>query len=269
MVKMLFKKLGIFLTAVVLVLIPVVAACSATAEDNDRETLTQVSTLNALMAGFYNGVVSLDEMQPYGDTGIGTFESLDGEMVVLDGRFYQVKADGKAYAAAGDVKSPFLCLTFFDSDATVSIPAGTDYPGLQALLDAGLPTYNIFYAFKISGTFSYMKTRSVPAQSQPYPPLADVTASQPVFDFNDVKGTLVGFRCPAYVEGVNVPGYHLHFLTEDRTAGGHVLEFTVAEAEAEIDYTPDFNLSLPEGNADFYALNLSGDTSEDIQKVEK
>ena len=90
------------------------------------------------------------------------------------------------------------------------------------------PPKTCFYAVMIQGEFSYVKTRSVPAQEKPYPPLAEVTKNQPTFEFTDVTGTMVGFRCPPYVTGINVPGYHLHFLTDDRTAGGHLLEFTVA-----------------------------------------
>jgi acetolactate decarboxylase len=99
-----------------------------------------------------------------------------------------------------------------------------DYGQLEQYLDKLLPTENIFYAIKIEGTFKYIKTRSVPKQNKPYPPLVEVVKNQPTFEFHNVKGTIVGFRCPSYVEGINVPGYHLHFITGDKKAGGHLLE---------------------------------------------
>jgi acetolactate decarboxylase len=140
---------------------------------------------------------------------------------------------------------------------------------LQAYLDAKLPTANIFYAFIIKGKFSYMKTRSVPAQQKPFPPLVEVTQKQPVFEFNGVEGTLVGFRCPAYVNGINLPGYHLHFLNTTKDAGGHVLEFKIIQAEAQVDYISEFKLILAGQEGDFYKIDLSKDQSVDLQKAEK
>jgi len=106
------------------------------------------------------------------------------------------------------------------------------------------------------------------AQSKPYPSLAEATSKQPTFEFHDVKGTLVGFWCPAYAQGINVPGYHLHFLTEDKQAGGHLLECRVQNARLEIDPTPGFNMVLPEGG-DFSKADLSEDKSKELEKAEK
>jgi len=234
-----------------------------------EETLTQVSTINALMAGLYDGVISCGQLKGYGDFGIGTFEALDGEMVVLEGRIYQVKADGVAYPVNDSLGVPFAAVTFFDSDREVNIASGTDYEGCQAILDRSMISDNIFVAIKIDGNFSDVKTRSVAAQAKPYPVLADVTQNQSVFEFINVSGTIVGFRCPQYVNGVNVPGYHLHFLTDDRKAGGHLLDFTVNKVSISVDYTTGFLMILPDESSDFYKLDLSQDKREELEKVEK
>jgi acetolactate decarboxylase len=241
-------------------------ACGA---EPDREILTQYSTIDSLMNGLYDGVTTLGEVQKHGDTGIGTIEGLNGELLELDGRFYQVSVDGRVHLLDKSVKSPFAAVTYFDTDLKENLPAGLDYAGLQSYLDARLPTANIFYAFKISGKFNYIKTRSVPAQVKPYPKLVDVTKNQAVFEFKDVEGTMVGFRCPPYVNGVNVPGYHLHFLTAAKDAGGHVLELKTSQVEALIDYTSSFDMVLPDQDSDFYKFNFSQDQSSDIQKAEK
>jgi acetolactate decarboxylase len=235
----------------------------------DRETLFQVSTINALMDGSYDGVMSLGALGKYGDFGIGTFEKLDGEMIETDGAFYQVRADGKAYLKSGSVLTPFACVTFFDTDREEKLAQGLEYPQLQKFLDERLPTANIFYAVKIEGTFSYIKTRSVPPQEKPYPPLDEVTRNQSVFEFRNVEGTIIGFRCPPYVTGVNVPGYHLHFLTKNKDAGGHVLELTVLEAKASIDDTSAFFMHLPGHGSDFYKLDLAQQKQGELEKVEK
>ena len=140
---------------------------------------------------------------------------------------------------------------------------------MEEFLDGILPTSNIFYAIRIEGTFSYMKTRSVPGQQKPYPPLVEVTRNQPVFEFSDVEGTIAGFRCPDYVSGVNVPGYHLHFLTRDNDAGGHVLEFEVKQAVAAVDYTSEFFMILPDEDSDFYRIDLTPDKQGGLEEVEK
>ena len=254
-----------------------VSGCSAgtTSPDNagapiaQRETLVQISTIDALLNGVYDGVMTFGNLKQYGDFGIGTFEGLDGEMVAFDGNFYQVKADGIAYPVSDSMETPFASVTFFDADSEEQLPQGMDYESLEEFLDGILPTSNIFYAIKIEGTFSYMKTRSVPGQQKPYPPLVEVTKNQPVFEFSDVEGTIAGFRCPDYVSGVNVTGYHLHFLTGDEDAGGHILEFEVKQAVAAVDYTSEFFMILPDEDSDFYKIDLTPDKQGELEKVEK
>ena len=257
----------IILAAIAVALI-FAGGCSPADKSYD-ETVSQVSTIDALLTGVYDGVMTFDELAEYGDFGIGTFAGLDGEMLAFDGKFWQVKADGVAYEVSGDMETPFAAVTFFEADESYDIAAGTDFDGLKAFLDARLPMLNAFHAIRIDGTFSYMKTRSVPGQQKPYPPLAEVTANQPEFEFTDVTGTIVGFRCPDYVAGVNVTGYHLHFLSADETGGGHILDFTVAEASAGVDVTAEFLMILPDASSDFYAADLSQDRQEELEQVEK
>lgn len=244
-------------------------ALSACAPAVSRETLTQVSTIDALMNGVYDGMTTVDELKKYGDFGIGTFAGLDGEMILLDGVYYQVKADGIAYTVKDSVGTPFAAVTFFDSDVEAQLDRDASYLQVQEYLDSILPTDNIFYAIRISGTFSIMQTRTVPAQQKPYLPLAEVIRNQTVFELKNIEGTIVGFRCPSYVNGINVPGYHLHFLSADNKAGGHVLDFKVIQATASVDNASEFNLILPGPDSDFYQLDLTPDISDDLDKVEK
>ena len=268
--------LGIIISSLCL-LFTAVTGCSISTSpskyaDNpiaQRETLVQISTIDAILNGVYDGVVDFAALKGYGDFGIGTFEGLDGEMIGFDGNFYQVRADGIAYPVSDSMETPFACVTFFDTDYEEELPEGFDYEQIQELLDDTLPTGNIFYAIKIEGTFSYMKTRSVPGQQKPYPPLVEVTRNQPIFEFTNIDGTVVGFRCPAYVAGVNISGYHLHFLTNGNDAGGHVLEFQVADAVAYVDYTSEFLMVLPGEGSDFYELDLTQDKQEELEEAEK
>lgn len=259
-----FKRL-LALAVIVITAGSGLAGCAPAPKHDD---LVQYSTIDALLAGLYDGVVTLEDLKKDGDFGIGTFQNLDGEMILLDGVFYQVKADGVAYIPEDTVTSPFAAVTFFDTDREFTLTSGLTLTGLQSFLESRLPTENIFYAVKITGTFSFIETRSVPAQQKPYPPLVEVTALQSVFDFHDVTGTIVGFVSPPYVNGINVPGWHLHFLTDDKTAGGHILGLTVSQAVAAIDEISGFQLTLPGPDSGFYGLDLSGDSSGDLEQVE-
>jgi acetolactate decarboxylase len=213
---------------------------------NDRETLYQTSTLQALMVGVYDGPCTVGGLRRHGDLGLGTFDGLDGEMVVIDGEVYRVSVDGKIQAMPDDTGVPFANVTFFDVDAEHALPAGMTFEKLPAWLDGRLTSTNLPHAFRIDGTFSYVRTRSVPKQSPPYPPLTTVVKEQRVFEFRDVEGTVLGFRFPSWLKGANVAGYHLHFISADRTRGGHLLAFTASRATVGVDVTPRVVLDLPE-----------------------
>jgi len=259
----------------------VLAATSAgCAERAERDVLFQTATLGALVEGVFDGNLAVGELKKRGDLGLGTFDALDGEMVMLDGRVYRVRADGKAEEVGDEETTPFAAVTFFEADHTGSLEGPFDLAHLEEMLDKVLPTKNIPYAVKIEGTFAHVKTRSIPRQTKPYPRLAEVAAKQPTFEFENVRGTLVGFRCPEYAKGLNLPGWHLHFLTADRTAGGpcsercsllqggHVLELVTDKVRFAIDYTFAIHVALPKGGG-FYEADLAGEKSADLERAEK
>src|SRR5665648_47431 len=231
-----------------------------------QQTIVQVSTIDALLQGVYDGNTSLNELAENGDFGIGTINALDGEMLLLDGSFYQIKADGKIYKPKGTTKTPFATVTFFKPEISSTVSLMT-YSELKSTIDSLMTSSNLFYAIQLHGTFNSIKTRSVPAQKEPYRPLVEVTANQPEFEAQSVSGTLSGFYCPPFVSGINVPGYHLHFLSDSKDFGGHVLEFELADGVLSLDQINNFRLILPEEGG-FLESNLSGDLSEDLENVE-
>jgi len=233
-----------------------------------EKVLVQVSIIDALLDGIYDGETSFENLKKYGDFGLGTFNALDGEMIAFDGEFYQIKADGIAYKVKDSQKTPFAAVTFFKTDRRINVKRGLSLKGFKEWSDKRLGTPNLFYAFKVTGNFKTMITRSVPRQIKPYPQLKDIIKKQSVFEFSNVNGTIVGFKCPPYIKGVNVPGYHLHFLTKDKKAGGHVLAMEINYAILEVSEISDLFISLPKGKA-FRNSNLSKDRSDELKKVEK
>jgi acetolactate decarboxylase len=233
-----------------------------------NDVLYQVSTIDALLQGVYDGVLSFRELKTHGDFGLGTIDGLDGEMLALDGNYYQVKTDGIAYPVSDNMTTPFATVTHFETDESLRLEKPMNLTELEKHLERNLPSENLFYAIRVDGNFSYLKARSVPKQEKPYPKLADAVSNQTIFEFKNVSGTLVGFRTPDFVSGINVPGYHIHFLSANRSAGGHVLELELENGTAALDTTTAFFMELPT-SGNFSKVELGQDLKADLETVEK
>ena len=247
-----------------LILVGCLAGCR-TARIN---TVYQTSTLDALMAGVYDGSVTFAELRRHGDFGLGTFNELDGEMIGFDGKFYQITSDGMAHLVTREMRTPFSVVTFFRPDRVETLPAGLDYAQLQEALESRLPTKNHFVAIRIDGSFPYVKTRSVARQDRPYRTLPEVVKEQATFELRNVAGTLIGFRFPESYPGLNVVGYHFHFITADRTAGGHVLDCELGAVRTKMDILPHFEVALPR-SGDFLTMEIKPAREGDVKRVEK
>jgi len=232
-----------------------------------KPAVTQVNTIDSLLAGVYDGSMTLNELKTYGNFGIGTFHRLDGEMVVLDGVVYQVRADGKVYRPDDNLTTPFAAVVFFAPPHKASL-TGLDFRKFCDRFDLLDSNRNSVAALKITGEFASVKVRSVPAQDKPYRPLAEVTKSQPEFTLEHVKGTVVGYRLPPFVKGINVPGYHLHFIDDSRTAGGHILNFELVDGTVEWQECSAFTILLPTGDSAFAAADLTLDRSRELHQAE-
>lgn len=235
----------------------------------DRETLYQVSTIDALMQGVFDGIQPVGELKTHGDFGIGTFDALDGEMIVLDGVVYQAKADGHIYQASDILTTPFATVTYFDRDRTAMTEKPMNFSVFSESMAGGLPSQNMVYAVRMHGSFPLMKMRSIPAQQVPYPTLTEAAQNQSVYTFTNTTGSVVGFYTPVFFEGLNIVGFHLHFISDDRQSGGHILDFTVPKnTTVEYDITPEFHMILPTSGA-FTGADLTQDLTAELAKVEK
>jgi len=233
-----------------------------------RENAVYLSApINALVEGLYVENTTMAEIKQHGDFGLGTFNFLDGEMVLLDGNAYQIRSDGNVYHVNDDEKSPFACVTFFSPDTFDDIENNDKKRGFYDLLDALIPSENMLYAIRIDGTFIHVKTRAVP-RSENYRPLVEATKNQPVFEFHDVSGCLAGFYTPRFMESLNAPGYHMHFLAEDRQHGGHLMECVLKSARIGIQHIPKLDVGLPV-TLDYLTADLTRDVGSDLDKAEK
>lgn len=229
--------------------------------------LYQISTLQALMEGAYDGQVTVRDLARNGQIGIGTFDGLDGEMIVLDGRVYQAKSDGTVCVADANMTTPFANVASFAANRQVNFNRLTTMPDMQAQLDKVLPSPNLFYAVRLDGQFASVRVRSIPRQTRPYPRLADAAKQQKVYELKNVRGTLVGFRFPQYAAGINMPGWHLHFISDDRKHGGHVLDGQLSTGWADIGELRRFEMVLPAGGK-FFEADLGRQTADELRRIE-
>ena len=244
---------------------------SATIQDvTDGDVLYQVALLQSLAQGYFDGIVTVGELKRHGDTGIGTFEGVNGEMIVLDGTVYQAVADGSIAIPSDEETVPFSNVTYFDVDETLALSGIADMAALQEAMNGVVNKLgaNCFYMVKIEGTFESIKVRSEYKQEKPYRMLdVALAADQTEFDYQDIRGTMVGLYCPDYMGDLNSVGWHFHFINEDRTRGGHVLQVSVAGAEAAFDMTDGFEMTLSR-EAVFQGMELSKDMDEAIHRAE-
>ena len=222
--------------------------------DENRETVFQVALLQSLTQGYYDGIIKVSELKQHGDTGIGTFEGVNGEMIVLDGKVYQALGDGSVKEADDNETVPFSNVTFFDKDLSVTLSKMENINSLKETLTKTVNENgkNLFYMVKINGTFQKMFVRSELKQEKPYKTL---------------DKAVVALYCPDYMGGLNTPGWHFHFISDDKTKGGHILELAFDSAQAEFDSTQDFDMYLSD-NSDFQKMELAKDVSSAIKKVE-
>jgi len=213
--------------------------------ERESHVLFQASTIGALLDGAFDGDLSFAELAEHGDLGLGTLNALDGEMVALDGRFYRADVEGRINEIDPDERTPFAVVTTFEPTIDATLADGLGHDALLAALDALLPPAASSCAVRLDGHFELVRARSVPRQEPPYRPLAEVVADQHVFELTDLEGTMLGFRFPAYVEGIEVAGYHLHVLSADRTRGGHVLDSRSSGLRARLDPSNDLHVELP------------------------
>ena len=231
-----------------------------------HHTLYQVSTSTALVEGIYQGAVRVGTLREHGDLGLGTFENLDGEMVIVDGHFFHVQSDGSVQEAGDDVLSPFAVITRFAPDAQVDLEQCPDFSHLAGQFNGLRNSDNIFYALRVDGHFDYVHARAM-CKTEEGVALAQAAAVQPEFEFRDISGTLVGFWTPEYAKTINVPGYHLHFISTDHTRGGHLLQCSGSSLHLQIQRAGDFHIALPE-TEDFLKADLRRDPSADLAKAE-
>jgi acetolactate decarboxylase len=224
----------------------------------------QISTSTALVEGVYSGSVSSSTLLEHGDFGVGTFEGLDGEMVILDGEIYQ--ASGNVRQRSDEFLVPFASVTHFREDAVFQIDEVACLKDIELACDPHRISENLFYAIRVDGVFEAVHARAVHPVAKGTR-LLDAAKTEFEFHFHDIEGTLVCLWSPRYSSSFSIPGYHFHFISKDRKQGGHVLNCTAQKLHARVQVVSQYDVRLPESGS-FLTTNLDKDPASDLAKAE-
>jgi len=236
--------------------------------EREPHVLFQASTIGALLEGAFEGDLPFAELAEHGDLGLGTLDHLDGEMVALDGEFFRADVDGRLSRVPAEERTPFAVVTNFEAEIDRVLDGGVlSHEELLARIDDLVPTEASSCAIRLDGRFELVRARSVPRQEPPYRPLTEVVSEQHVFELEDIEGTMVGFRFPAYAEGIEVGGYHLHFASADRSSGGHVLDSRASGLRVRLDPSDDLHVELPP-QVQLHDPELAAETHAALEAVE-
>jgi len=224
------------------------------------------SPVNALVQGILREDKTLLQVLGHGNFGLGTFNDLDGEMVLVDGVFYQLRSDGSALIPNLDIGTPYACVNHFNPVKSFDAPKNGTYSDLQKVIAESMLSNNLIYAIRVEGAFTKIRARSVPKQDA-YRPLVDVADDQKAFNYEHISGQLVGFWTPDFMHSISVPGFHLHFLSADKTHGGHLLGLIIEDAKVWLQPLDQLSLDLPH-TIEYLHANLDQDNSADLNKAE-
>ena len=244
----------------------IVQMALAEALDIEHHSIFQVSTSGAIVQGLYQGCVTVADLRRHGDLGLGTFEDLDGEMILIDGHCFQARSDGTVVEAPDDALTPFASVVNFAPDSIADLEGVGSYALLTERLDGLRSSKNGMVSLKATGRFDAMRVRTA-CRTESGVDLVEATANQRVFDYADVPGTLVGFWSPEYAKSIAISGWHLHFISDDRTKGGHVLNLEAGALHVELNDVNDVHLAIPE-TAAFLEADLQEDNEEALRIAE-
>ncbi|MFC0141482.1 acetolactate decarboxylase [Erwinia mallotivora] len=245
-----------------------VSTVTALRQQKPESVIYQTSLMSALLSGVYEGRVTVADLLKKGDFGLGTFNQLDGELIAFDSQVYQLRSDGSAREANPQQKTPFAVMTFFRPQYRHHFTSPASRQDIHQVIDDQVTSDNLFCALRIDGRFSAAQTRTVPCQHRPYRSMPEVLGHQPVFHFNQRNGVLIGFRTPQYMQGINVAGYHEHFITDDRQGGGHLLDYQLEEGVLTFGEISQLVVDLP-ADRDFLQADLNPeDLDSAIRSVE-
>lgn len=243
-------------------------------QDNkfSEKKLRQYGITSAMAGGIYEGDLTVKELLSWGDFGIGAPNYLNGELTVVDGKAWHTvvgKESPEETAEADDAEKLAHAFALrFSPDFSFELEGVVDQRSMEERISAQLDNPNGMYAFRITGKFEQMSTRAFPPLPKDcHTPTSELMGREHVFEYADTEGIIVTTWIPAWLDGINIPGYHSHFISTDGTQGGHVLSFTGRDMKVEVCIVTGLCLSVQYSD-EFRRFNFNKVSSDDIHRLE-
>ncbi|MVT08830.1 acetolactate decarboxylase [Chitinophaga tropicalis] len=257
----------IAIIALLITILP--GATKAAPPDTLHNRLFTVGVGSALIGGLYDGFYNYRSLKKHGDFGLGAPDKLDGELVVFQGKAYQTQHTGKTSVVNDLQLTSFAMVNFFHPDITITSGKEMDKASFFRFLDSILTNVNGMYAIHVHGKFKYLKTRAFPPVKEgQHTPLADMLNLQQFFEYKESSGDLIGYRLPAFMDNTNISGYHFHYLSAQKNAGGHMIDLATENITVEIDILDSYTVQVP-ATKDYGQFDFKKNRAEDIKSVER
>jgi len=243
------------------------------------KAIQQFSFVDALVAGLFDGAFPASRVSAHGTLGVGCGDALDGELVLLDGALHVCRADGVS-PVEPDARLPFAEVVDFAPTFHQQLSGPLSEADFEQLVDALVPSHNLFYAIRLDGVFDSLTVREAQKQERraaqagesgqqhPFPGLAEAVKSQHESTVGETTGTLLGFKGPDVFQGLSVADYHLHYLADDKLFGGHSMDFQLRSGTLSIEAYSSFTVHLPDVDSYLDAELDNVDADEAIRQAE-
>ena len=171
--------------------------------------------------------------------GLGVMDGLNGEVISVRGVTWRVPASGVPIEVSPSEGIAFGIAAHGGREHQICIPNGSDMTGILSAIDMYLAENHVDHedvvcAVEIMGSFSNVLLRTEAAPTFPEETLTEVLENEIRFEFDEWRGTLVGFRFPDESDGQIIPGLHFHAISADQFSGGHVHEVVTTDVLATI-----------------------------------
>lgn len=201
-----------------------------------QDIMYQISTIDAVEKGYYDNFENKNSVsKKYGNFGVGLIKDNTG-VVIYDGKTSYIVKNFQAITTVENEYTPisFGLFKYFNTDDKITLKEIKDVLCLKKALDEKLETVNHFVAFKAVGSFNKLIIEDVAGETQ---------------ELSDVKGELIGFRMPEFMEKSVPTGYTYYFIADAKTVAGKVKNLDISIISFSVDYTNQLKLILPKNRS--------------------
>lgn len=220
-----------------------------------KKVLFQVSFTDAIMSGLQNGTADAADLVREGKYGLGTPVMPGGELIIVDGEVYVCNPCGKTTKVRGDTSVNFAVVADESESFSFELENTEGYENvrkkIERMITESAGNLNHFCLAIMRGRFARVNIRT----NEFHISDGKYVFPQEYSDHEELHATAVGFYCPEYTAGLNMPGWHFHIISDDRRTGGHVMDMSPGKVAVSITVLTEWKLRLP-NNEEFNSIDF-------------